>query len=124
MTVLVVDDDVDVRETIRDVVTLIGRSVVTAEDGAAALRALDQPLDNICLILLDLVMPGMDGWQLLRTIRQDAKHARVPVVVISAHAGSHPPEGATALLRKPVDLHVLVETVQAHCGRKHGASPA
>jgi CheY-like chemotaxis protein len=116
MTVLVVDDDLDVRETIRDVVTLIGRSVVTAEDGEAALRALEQLLERPCLILLDLAMPVMDGWQVLRAIRRDDKLARVPVVVISAHAGTHPPEGATALLRKPVDLHVLVDTVRQHCG--------
>ena len=112
-TVLVVDDDEDVRQALGDVVGLTGRRAVTAEHGLAALAALASV--RPCLILLDLVMPRMDGWQLLAAIRRDAALAAIPVVVVSAHAGNHLPAGANGLLRKPVDLYELRRAMVEHC---------
>ena len=112
--VLIVDDDEDVRESLKEAVELIGREVETAPDGAAALEALAH-LVRPCLILLDLVMPRMDGWRFLAKLRADAQLADIPVVVVSAHAGTHPPEGADGLLSKPLDLGDLSQTVLAHC---------
>ena len=113
-TVLIVDDDQDVREALKEAVLTFGREVETAEDGVAAL-ALLRHLGRPCLILLDLVMPRMDGWRFLAHLRNTAALADVPVVVVSAHAESHKPAGADGLLRKPLDLSDLRETVLSHC---------
>jgi CheY-like chemotaxis protein len=112
--VLIVDDDEDVRDSICEAVLFIGRKVATAADGADALAVLRR-LSPPCLILLDLVMPRMDGWRFLAALRSDDALARIPVVVVSAHAGTHAPEGANGLLRKPMDLDDLREAVLSHC---------
>jgi len=113
-TVLVVDDDEDVRDTLRDVLTLLGRTTVAAVDGVEALDELNRHV-RPCLILLDLVMPRMDGWRFLEVLRKDARLKAIPVVVISAHANTHTPEGADGLIPKPLDLHELRQTVLHHC---------
>jgi two-component system response regulator MprA len=113
-TVLIIDDDDDVREALKDAVLCCGRQVETAEDGVAALAILGQRR-RPCLILLDLVMPRMDGWRFLAVLRSTAALADIPVVVVSAHAESHTPEGADGLLRKPLELSHLRDTVLAHC---------
>jgi CheY-like chemotaxis protein len=113
-TVLIVDDDRDVRDALESAVAIFCcRRVVTAEHGAAALAALRQT--RPCLILLDLVMPVMDGWQFLEELRRDAALAGIPVLIVSAHAGSHPPDGVAGFLSKPVDLHDLEDAVTEHC---------
>jgi CheY-like chemotaxis protein len=113
--VLVVDDDEDTRETLRDAVALFGRDVVTATDGAEALGLLRRILKP-CLILLDLVMPNMDGWRFLELLRGDPALSEIPVVVVSAHSGSHAPPGADGLLPKPLELAELRRVVSTHCG--------
>jgi CheY-like chemotaxis protein len=112
--VLVVDDDEDVRETLRDAVSLFGRDVVVATDGAHAFEILRRML-RPCLILLDLVMPKLDGWRFLEQLRCDRTLGSIPVVVVSAHASSHVPTGADGLLPKPVDLVDLRRVVFEHC---------
>jgi two-component system chemotaxis response regulator CheY len=111
--VLVVDDDEDVRETLGDIVVFCGRKAVKAEHGGAALKAL-QSL-RPCLILLDLVMPVMDGWQFLDEIKKDAALAGIPIVVVSAHASTHSPTGVAAILKKPVELREIRAVVDQHC---------
>ena len=112
--VLIIEDDDDVRDALCEAVEVIGRRVATACDGMDALAVL-RTLSPPCLILLDLVMPRMDGWRFLATLRRDHALARVPVVVVSAHAGTHTPEGANGLLRKPMDLSQLRDAVLAYC---------
>ena len=113
--VLVVDDDEDVRESLRDMVSFFGRDVVTAENGRDALGVLKRVL-RPCLILLDLVMPQMDGWHFLEALRGDPALKAIPVVIVSAHAGSQPPpSGIDGLLPKPIDLTALRRVVAQHC---------
>src|SRR5690242_1158950 len=82
-TVLVVDDDLDVRETIRDLLIDEGMNVVTATDGQDALDRLHEGLTpNV--ILLDLWMPGVDGTQFINMQRREPALARIPVLVLSA----------------------------------------
>lgn len=114
--VLVVEDDDDVRESLRDVIVDHGYKVVPAANGAEAL-ALLRSSTRPCLILLDLVMPVMDGWQFLDHVRADAAIADIPVVVASAHAGSHAPPGIQGLLPKPIAIDHLLDTVERHCGQ-------
>jgi CheY-like chemotaxis protein len=113
--VLLVDDDEDLRDSVRDLLQRRGYTVATAEDGAAALSKLAQ-MERPCIVLLDLVMPGMDGWKLLTALQADPTFAAVPVVVASAHAATHAPAGAVSVLRKPFALDELFRVVEHHCG--------
>jgi CheY-like chemotaxis protein len=113
--VLVVDDDDSIRNAIREVLTDEGYSVTTAPNGEAALGRLRDSDRPPGLILLDLMMPVMDGWQFLDRLSTDPQLHQVPVVVLSANTGG-PARGDVILyLRKPIDLDRLVETVDRWC---------
>jgi len=112
--VIVVDDDEDVREALGDLLRLRGYSVTMAANGREALELLHR-CDPPCVILLDLVMPVMDGWQLISQLQMSKVLRDIPVVVISAHAVAMPPAGIEKLLRKPIDLDDLFSTVAKHC---------
>jgi CheY-like chemotaxis protein len=109
--VLVVDDDPDIRDTLREVIEAEGFPVVCAADGRQALEALGMGL-HPSLILLDLMMPVMSGWELLAAIRADRTLADVPVAVVSAAGSRTPPPGATCSLRKPIDLDTLIDLLR------------
>jgi CheY-like chemotaxis protein len=116
-TVLIVDDDPDIRECLMTWFEYAGYNAVGAKDGRHALSLLGKSQPP-CLILLDLMMPVMTGWEFLSARRSDAKIAKVPVVVLSAIGDSKVIvcEGANAVLRKPIDGHDLLEVVKAYCG--------
>lgn len=111
LSVLVVDDDIDIRETLREVIEAEGFGAVTAEDGHAALSLLRAGL-RPSLVVLDLMMPSLNGWDVLHAIRRDPALADLPVAVISAAGGRTPPPGATHFLRKPIDLDALLDLVR------------
>jgi len=113
--VLVVDDDNDIRETIRDILLGEGYGVATAKNGRDALDVLDTMAAELpCLILLDLLMPVMNGVELLEHRKGDARLAHIPVIVVSAGSMAKPPEG-TVVMRKPVQLGLLLDAVKQHC---------
>jgi len=80
--VLVVDDDADTRERLQALLRREGWSVATAENGAVALEEVAR--ETPCLILLDLMMPEMDGFTFLRELRARAEWCAIPVVVLTA----------------------------------------
>jgi CheY-like chemotaxis protein len=87
--VLVVDDEADSRETIREMLEEIGHTVVEAKNGREALDFLvSNPDAKVRLILLDLKMPIMNGWQLLRLLDSYVRLSSIPVLVVSAFASS------------------------------------
>jgi CheY-like chemotaxis protein len=111
--VLVVDDEEDIRSLMASVLDLQGYQVDQAADGASALALLrngNQP----SLILLDLMMPGMNGWQLLEVLHADPRLRKIPVVLVSG-AGDLATRasalGVAGYLRKPFDLEALVTAV-------------
>jgi CheY-like chemotaxis protein len=112
-TILLVEDDDGIRETMAALLEDEGFVVVQATNGADGLAHLRQS-EDVCLVLLDLWMPVMNGWQLLAELRADDKLARLPVVVISAAGEQPPPPGAAAFLRKPIRLDVLLAAVETH----------
>ena len=114
--VLVVDDDPDIRETLREVIEAEGFAVVCARNGLEALEALAAGL-RPSLVVLDLMMPAMSGWELLAAIRAERSLADLAVAVISAAGGRAPPPGATCFLRKPIDLDTLIDLVRDPRGR-------
>jgi two-component system, chemotaxis family, chemotaxis protein CheY len=114
--VLVVDDDVDMLDTFVQVLEINGYAATGAEGGDQALATLRNGLAP-ALILLDLMMPGMNGWQFREEQLKDPTLARIPVVVVSAagpgsEAGSLRP---AAFLAKPVDLDLLLDTMRRLC---------
>jgi CheY-like chemotaxis protein len=115
--VLVVEDDRTIRETLVMLLKLEGYKASGAANGQEALHYLSrtEPPD---LILLDLMMPVMDGCQFRKVQQQDPKLASIPVVVVSSNAMVG--EQATALavegyLQKPVEVNELLSMVQRHC---------
>jgi CheY-like chemotaxis protein len=109
--ILIVDDDPETRDALREVLEQSGFSVVEAADGREALAYL---LGHAApaVILLDLFMPTMDGWQFARQLRGDARISDIPVVVVTG-SGSHWGYPADRALRKPIDATRLLEAVRA-----------
>src|SRR5437870_2371426 len=85
-TVLVVDDDEGIRFALSDTLEDVGYRVVVAKDGVEALAKLRGPEERPCVILLDLMMPAMDGWTFRHEQRRDPAIAEIPVVVLTADA--------------------------------------
>lgn len=112
-TVLLVEDEEELRETMRDALELNGYAVVAARDGQEALEVLDR-IDNLCLILLDLIMPRMNGWDFFARLRQRSGLAGVPVIIHSS-TPNQAPEGATRVLGKPLAFDQLLAVVKEYC---------
>ena len=117
--VLVVDDNIEVRQAFASLLEGEGYRVAEADDGVAALRLLREGQIHPCLILLDLMMPRMTGWDFRAEQSRDARFARIPVLVVSADplASQAMHLGAAAVLNKPADLDRLLELVARHCTR-------
>lgn len=113
-TVLVVDDDTDLRETLCDVLETAGHTARAARNGEEALRCLrDDPA--VDLVVLDLMMPVMSGWEFRIVQLADTALAGIPVVVMTAAADlSRSPISAAQILSKPVTMRVLLAAIQAH----------
>ena len=112
-TVLIVDDDQHIRETLADLLAEEGYHVATADNGARALAWLRR--EHVCMVLLDLMMPTKSGWQALAEMLGDPALPRVPVGVISALV-TETPIGAVGVLHKPLDLDCLLSLVHTHVG--------
>jgi len=113
--VLVVEDEHDIRETLREILEMEGYRVRCASNGKEALDALAE-MPRPRLILLDLMMPVMSGYELLQALHANDDLSTIPVTVVSA-VGDRLAPGATraAVLRKPVDLETLLHAVDAGC---------
>ncbi len=107
--VLVVDDDPDIREVVADLLRIEGLPVRAAADGFAALEQLTSGSGRPSVVLLDLMMPRMDGWELARRMRADAALAPIPICTMSAVDGV--PEGVVHALKKPFDPDELIAIV-------------
>jgi CheY-like chemotaxis protein len=118
-TVLVVDDEATVRYLLSHVLTHAGYKVDVATDGEAALERIRSAQPD--LVILDLMMPGLDGWAVLEQLQGDESHP--PVLVVSAHGDSETPAraaeaGAAGFMTKPFALKQLVQA----CTRIVGAA--
>lgn len=121
--VLIVEDDSCIRETVKEVLEMEGYRVHTAENGREALELLRNDIAYPVLILLDLMMPVMNGWQFLEARRNSRTFSKLPVVVVSAVAEEARDSGATEILRKPPDLESLLSAVRHHVRPGTGPVP-
>lgn len=116
-TILVVDDDPDILESTSLVLGAEGWRTLAAPDGEAALNLLRHG-PRPCLILLDMMMPRMNGWDFRAAQAADLSIGDIPVVIVTGD--SRPREkaeqlGAHGWLAKPVELDELTATVRSHC---------
>jgi CheY-like chemotaxis protein len=113
--VLIVEDDADLREMMAQLLQLEGFPAETVSNGREALDYL-QHRDKPDVILLDLMMPVMDGWEFRRRQMEDSAISHVPVIVLSAldRARADGLSGA-AFLKKPLDFDRLLELVRRFC---------
>lgn len=116
--VVIVDDDDDARDAFAIYLRTVGFDVAPAwgvEDALRQLRAGFHP----CVVLLDLHMPGLDGWALLAHMRNDPHLADVPAIIVSSDggAGSRARELGRELVLKPVQPAALVAAIDRHCRR-------
>ena len=114
-TVLVIEDDQDTREMLGRFLELEGFHVETAANGRQALERLGSGI-RASVIVLDLMMPVMDGWQFRLEQIRDASLSHIPVIVVSAAGRDRIDKiKAEAYLSKPVDLDELLERITQYC---------
>jgi len=115
-TILVVEDDPDITESLCDVLLSEGYEVATAANGREGfdrLREIGRP----CLILLDLMMPVMSGGEFLAALRQDDALASIPVVIVSAWTNESAQVRAQSqgFVKKPISIDALLEATSRLC---------
>ena len=118
--VLIVEDDEDLREMMAQLLTLEGFQAATVANGKEALDYLHQR-EKPEVILLDLMMPVMDGWEFRRKQQADRSLADVPVIVLSAIDPARAAKvDAEAFLKKPLDFDRLLDLVRGYCDESPG----
>ncbi len=119
ITVLIVDDEFRMRKLVKDFLSKENCKVLEAEDGEVALNVFEENKEKINLILLDIMMPKLDGWSVLRQIRQESK---VPVIMLTAR-GEEQDElfgfelGVDEYISKPFSPKILVARIKAILNR-------
>lgn len=123
-TILIVDDESRIRKLIKDFLIAKQFSVLEAEDGEKALEVFEENKNKISLVILDVMMPKLDGWSVLRKIRQESK---VPVIMLTAR-GEEQDElfgfelGVDEYISKPFSPKILVARIEAILKRTLGDS--
>ena len=113
--IFIVDDEARIRKLLKDFLNVKGYCILEAEDGEQALEVFEENKNKISLILLDVMMPKLDGWSVLRQIRQESK---VPIIMLTAR-GEEQDElfgfelGVDEYISKPFSPKILVARVEA-----------
>jgi CheY-like chemotaxis protein len=117
---LVVEDDAIIRMRLKILLEMEGYRVREASNGRDALDFLRQSRDFPCLVVLDLMMPVMDGIEFRRTQLQDPDLAHVPVVIVTGKNDLKEVDDLQPLhiVRKPFQADVLLELIETHCPRR------
>ena len=113
--ILVVEDDKDLRESLAEALELEVYATVCVENGQAALSHLATGA-RPCLILLDLMMPMMDGWTFRQEMLKDPSLASIPVIVMTAASAARAAAvAAQVVIYKPLHMSRVMDVVQEHC---------
>ncbi|RKG84160.1 response regulator [Corallococcus sp. CA049B] len=113
-TLLLVENNEDVREALREILESEGYRVLTAVNGQDALNLLAEQERMPALVLLDLVMPVMDGHAFIEHLRRTGALAHTQVLVLTAHPTLPLPQGVAGRLGKPVKLEELLDAIAVH----------
>jgi len=114
--IVVVEDDHDARVVIRSVLEEEGYVVHSAANGRVAVEILSSLENPPKLLLVDLNMPVMDGWELVGYLQNHPELSTVPVGIQSADRDTTLPDGVAFVLQKPIDVDALLAVVRHHCG--------
>lgn len=116
-TILVVEDDMEIRNALVQTLELEGYSVRSAQDGKEGLAMLGA-IEGPCLILLDLMMPVMNGLEFLQARKENSAIATIPVVVVSAFSekAKLAREESQGFIKKPINIDQLLSFVKRFCG--------
>lgn len=112
-TVLVVEDEEDSRDSLGELLRLEGFDVEVASNGLEAIHVLDRLGEKVCLMLLDLYMPVMDGWQVIDFLRADGRLSTTNIVITTSSPDKAPKGLPT--LAKPLDIGKVVTKVRELC---------
>lgn len=113
-TVLIIEDEIDILNFISRVLELEGYQVLKASDGRTGMDMIKD--ESIALVMLDLRLPGPDGWSILREIKRNPESSKIPVVVLTAIAETTQRKktlrmGAAKYLIKPLSAHSISQTI-------------
>jgi CheY-like chemotaxis protein len=119
-TIVIVDDEPGTAETLRDVFEDEGYAVQTACDGDEGLAVLRRLAVPPCVVILDLLMPNLDGIGMLNAMKQDPALADLPVLITTSDPSKAP--SGVLIIKKPVNLGVLIDNVRKCCGTPMSAT--
>jgi CheY-like chemotaxis protein len=109
--VLLIEDDEEIRTALEDALQSEGYQVIAASNGAEGLRALESS-SGVSLVLLDLMMPVMNGYEFIGHVRESEGLRSIPVIVVSANAERRRIDGADGVIHKPFDLDRLFDSIR------------
>lgn len=112
--ILIIEDDESIRNALRDILELEDYRVQVASNGKEGLEALASTSDP-CLILLDFMMPVMNGLEFAQALKKDDLLAAIPIVVISAYDNRAKVIPSAGFIKKPIDLDLLLGFVRQYC---------
>lgn len=112
-SILVVEDDQDIRTSLVELLESEGYKTEAAENGQRALEIL-RVIPKPCLVLLDMMMPVMDGREFLNEVKKDSQLAPIPILIVSAVAEAKE-SGTVGFVRKPIDIDVILRKVNQFC---------
>jgi two-component system response regulator MprA len=125
--VLIVEDHADTREALAIVMEIRGLQPIVAASGREALAKLAERTQRPCVVLLDINMPDLDGWEVRERMRDDPELAGVPVVLLTGNYVDVERVrrlGIRGYLRKPIDVHQIVNAVEQYCEFRAAAEAA
>ena len=114
-SILVVKDNKEIQDSLKVALEVEGYNVFTADNGKDGLDKLSK-IPTPCMILLDLMMPVMNGWEFVEELSKDIMLSTIPVVVVSAFGDKKGTPKTQGYIQKPIDLDALLTTVSKHCG--------
>jgi CheY-like chemotaxis protein len=112
--ILIIEDEKAIRDSLQLFLEFEGYKVYSAPNGREGLEILPK-LDLPCLILLDLMMPVMNGWEFIAALEKNMMLAPIPVVVLTAFSDKAKAINAKQVLKKPIDLEILLKVVSQYC---------
>lgn len=114
-TIFIIEDEPGIRDFLSRLLELEGYKTVTASNGHSALEMLkDMPPPD--LILLDVVMPEMNGLEFMKALKEDHVLVTIPVAIVSAHDQPEGADSAKTFIKKPVDIDALLKFIKEWCG--------
>ncbi|MFA6236522.1 MAG: response regulator [Bacteriovorax sp.] len=114
-SILVVEDNKEIQDSLKLALEVEGYNVFTADNGKEGLAQLSA-MPTPCLILLDLMMPVMNGWEFVDEINKNLMFSSIPIVVVSAFGEKSGSPKTNGYIQKPIDLDALLNSVSKHCG--------